>query len=148
MWKKRRTEESEIWSKRRIQSGRKAVKKEINSSSMPDGLSKSTSTKCLTPQLWRARIPEVYNVTGLRSAENTMQLSRCLVWAWMDDPSSIVVSLSRQRIKATEVILWMGREEMKIPFFFTQKGGSFHFAEIRKNLVLEVSAFLSLSVFI
>ena len=59
--------------------------------------------------------PRRLGCNGDGECENTTQLSRCLVWNEMDDPSSIVVSLSRQRIKATEVILGMRREGMKIP---------------------------------
>ena len=59
--------------------------------------------------------PRRLECNGGGECENTTQLSRCLVWDEMDDPSSIVVSLSRQRIKATEVILGMRRQGMKIP---------------------------------
>ena len=59
--------------------------------------------------------PRRLGCNGDGKCESTTQLSRCLVWDEMDDPSSIVVSLSRQRIKATEVILGRRREGMKIP---------------------------------
>ena len=57
------TEGFVIPSKRTMQSGRKEVKKDTSSSSTAEALSKRTKTNCLTPQLWRARIPEVYSVT-------------------------------------------------------------------------------------
>ena len=78
---------------------------------------------------------------------DTTQLASWSEEVGLDNPSSIVVSVSGQRIKAREAILKGEMERTKIP----KEGGekeAWTIPENRKNLVLEVSVSLRCQYFI